>query len=219
MSHHQSLNYLKSPTSQSQASPTQEIVASSAQNPRLDEITDGPAYPKDVIELVMSQPVLKDQMEGIYRQLGRGEDISSALQKARKRGIKEVSDLDVPPPSKKPKLKKPKVVSASQTVPDQNKREQEKPQKEKPKATCVACPKDRHIGQFPMCLPSSSCNHKREMCRICIIASIRIEVLGGIMPHCALCKGTISYGYGKGITKRNGTSTFSPGKPRAILVL
>jgi hypothetical protein len=202
MSHHQSSIYSKSPTSQPQAPPTQEIVDSSVQNPGLDEVTNGPAYPKGVIEAVMSQPVLKDQMEGIYRQLGLGEDISAAFRKRRKRGIKEVSDLDASPPSKKPKPKKQKVANVSQTVPDENKREQEKPQKGKPKITCVACRETRHIAQFPICLPSSSCNHKREMCRMCIIASIRIQVQDGVMPHCALCKGTISYDYVKGITKK-----------------
>jgi hypothetical protein len=160
MSHHQSSIYSKSPTSQPQASPTREIVASSAQNPGLDEVINGPAYPKGVIEAVMSQPVVKNQMEGICRQLGRGEDISAALPERRKRGVKEVSGLHASPPSKKPRPKKPKLVNASQTVSDENKREQEKTQKEKPKTTCVACRRTAILASFP-CV----CHHHRVTTR------------------------------------------------------
>jgi hypothetical protein len=157
----------------------------------------------------MAQPGLKVKLDGVFRDLGLGHDVSSALlkvpmgeieEKVTKRGMEEVSDDEVASSSKKPNVKQALGATIDHT--SENKSQKRKRQREQHTQTCISCREIRNVNQFPKLLPSSSCTHGREMCRMCVIAWIRTQVHEGKMPRCALCDGTISYAYVEGITKK-----------------
>ncbi len=165
-------------------------------------MSNDPSDPCDVVEATLLQSDLKDELNGIYREMGLGPDIAAAFRKSPKRSIDEVSEAEVTLLPKYKKTKKPEDADSKQTAPEGDKPENEKPKKDKPVVKCISCLETKHINQFPKALPSSSCTHGREMCRMCIIAWIRIQVQGWKMPCCALCFGTMSYAYVEWITKR-----------------
>lgn len=173
----------------------------SSQTLELNDASKGPSAPCDVIEATLMQPDLKDELNGICREMGLGQDIAAAFPNLKRR-IEEVSEAEVTPLPRKKRSKKPKDADSNQTAPEGGEPEKEKPKKDKPMVKCVSCLERKHINQFPKSLPSSSCTHGRVMCRMCIIAWIRTQVQGWRMPCCALCFGTISYAYVEWITKK-----------------
>lgn len=180
-------------------------MASTSQTFELTNVSKDPSDPYYVIEATLSQRALKDELNKICREIGLGLDIATVFRKAPKRHIEEVSEAEaeISPLPKKMTSKKPKDVDSNQTAPEVDEPEKEKTKKDKPKVKCVSCLESRHINQFPKSLPSSSCHHDREMCRMCIIAWIRTQVQGWTMPRCALCFGRISYAYVEWITKKD----------------
>ena len=216
MSHDQPSTVSSSSMPHLSSPPSQQNIASPRQTPKLTESTNGSSDSKSLIEAMLSQPHLKDRLEDMYREMGLGENICAALQKSSKRGIEEVSGTETSSFPKKSKVKKPKKADPSanldqmnsdqtnseQKNSEQKKSEEELRKKEKYIRTCISCRETRHVNQFPRILPSSSCEHGREMCRMCIIAWIRTQVQDGKVPRCALCSGTISYACVEGITKK-----------------
>ena len=174
----------------------------SSQTLELNDASKGPSDPCDVIEATLLQPDLKDELNGIYREMGLGQDIAVAFRTSPKRRIEEVSQAEVTPLPRKKRSRKLKNADSNQTAPEGGELEKEKPKKDKLMVKCTSCLETKIINQFPKFLPSSSCTHGREMCRMCIIAWIRTQVQGWRMPCCALCFGRISYAYVEWITKR-----------------
>lgn len=199
MSHHLTPADSDSPRSQSESITDPETMTLPLQDFELNNEMRLPLSSTDVVEAVLSQPDVKDQLNRIYRDLGLGKDISAAFKKSPKRTIEEVSDAELRSLTKKPKPKKSKPAVAVTTESNSNEPEREK--KEKHTIECISCRNTRHISQSPKRLPSSSCTHGREMCRMCIIAWIRSQVQDGRLPRCALCHGTTSYEYVEDITK------------------
>jgi len=152
---------------------------------------DGVSDASHVIRAVISQPGLSTnttKLDEIFLGLGLGQDVSSALGKIPKRGIDELSSSESASPLKKPQVQKALDASINHTSLTEQ--------------TCICCTETRDINQFPKYLPSSSCTHGREICRMCVIAWIRSQVQDGRLPRCALCDGAVSYAYVEYITKK-----------------
>ncbi|ERF71255.1 hypothetical protein EPUS_05307 [Endocarpon pusillum Z07020] len=104
----------------------------SSQTLELNDASKGPSDPCDVIEATLWQPDLKDELNGIYREMGLGQDIAAAFPNLLKRPIEEVSEAEVTPLPRKERSRKPKDADSNKTALEGGEPENEKPKKDKP---------------------------------------------------------------------------------------
>ena len=140
---------------------------------------------------------IKERAGPICRELGLGVEIGDIItSRAKRKARPEKSKFE----SIKEMLegkKRRRRTEKGEEVPDEYKLAH--PERY---TTCIICREIVHISQFPKNSPSKTCNHGREVCRMCIIAWIRSQVQDGRLPHCAVCQGTISFDYVETITKK-----------------
>ena len=127
-----------------------------------------------------------------YRNLGLGFDISEIAASQAKRKADALDKLQNPKRSKRAKKEDDK-----EELSDEQKLKRPDVYK-----TCVSCRNARHLSQYPKEMPSSDCDHEKEICRMCTIAWIRSQIQDGKLPRCAVCFEATSHAYVEYITRK-----------------